>query len=91
MFFRGHLKTLIHVVHLLQNLPNLESLHTSDVLGKLLETEGGPGQPTAVLGSKHILCWGFEDLLSTPDKENVAVPASEKDKEKQGTCSRLFL
>lgn len=89
MFYRGHLKTLIHVVHLLQNLPNLESLHTSDVLGKLLETEGGPGQPTAVLGSKHILCWGFEDLLNTPDKENVAVPASEKDKEKQG--SWLFI
>lgn len=78
------MKTFIHTVYLLQNLPNLRSLQTSDVLGKLLDTEGGPGQPTSLLGNKHILCWGFEDLLSTPDKETVAAPPTEKDKEKPG-------
>ncbi|XP_055995500.1 probable E3 ubiquitin-protein ligase HECTD4 isoform X2 [Ostrea edulis] len=79
---RGHLKIFIHAVHLLQNLQNLESLQATDVLGKLLETEGGHGQPTSVLGSKHILCWGFEDLLSIPEKENATGSSNEKEKEK---------
>jgi E3 ubiquitin-protein ligase HECTD4 len=47
----------------------------ADILGKLLETEGGPGHVPALLGSKHILCWGFEDLLSGTEKES-----GEKDK-----------
>jgi E3 ubiquitin-protein ligase HECTD4 len=84
MICRGHLKIFIHAVHLLQNLPNLESLQANDVLGKLLETEGGPGQPTSILGSKHILCWGFEDLLTISEKENATAPSNEKDKEKPG-------
>ncbi|XP_062590799.1 probable E3 ubiquitin-protein ligase HECTD4 isoform X2 [Saccostrea cucullata] len=95
---RGHLKTFTHAVHLLQNLPNLDTLQISDVLAKLLDTEGGPGQPTSILGSKHILCWGFEDLLSTPEKETPAAPANEKEKEKSEAeigrslaCDGVFL
>ncbi|KAJ8312853.1 hypothetical protein KUTeg_010226 [Tegillarca granosa] len=74
---RGHLKTFIHAVHLLQSLNDLTSLKVADILTKLLDTEGGQAQPTAILGSKHILCWGFEDMLGGQDKET-----QEKDKEK---------
>lgn len=72
---RGHLKTFIHTVHLLQKLPDLQALPVGDILAKLLETEGGQGHVPAILGSKHVLCWGFEDLLSGTEKES-----GEKDK-----------
>ena len=75
IFFRGHLKTFIHTVHLLQKLPDLQALPVGDILTKLLETEGGQGHVPAILGSKHVLCWGFEDLLSGSEKES-----GEKDK-----------
>lgn len=72
---RGHLKTFIHTVHLLLTLKDIDALQVADILAKLLETEGGPGHVPALLGSKHILCWGFEDLLSGTEKES-----GEKDK-----------
>ena len=59
----------------------------ADVLNKLLLMDGGQGQPSAVLGSKHIVCWGFEDLLTINDNkeqphtaQNQTTQASEKDK-----------
>lgn len=69
------MKTFIHAVHLLLSLKNISSLPVVDILGKLIETEGGQGHVPAVLSSKHILCWGFEDLLSGTEKES-----GEKDK-----------
>ena len=73
--FRGHLKTFIHAVHLLLTLKDIGALPVSDILCKLIETEGGQGHVPAILGSKHILCWGFEDLLNGTEKES-----GEKDK-----------
>ena len=75
--FRGHLKTFIHTVHLLQSLTDLPTLPVSDILIKLLETEGGQGPPPGLSGNKHVLCWGLEDMLASPEKE-----AKDKDKEK---------
>ena len=62
----------------------------ADILTRLLETEGGPGQPSAVLGSKHLISWGFEDQLSlsasnTEHTVKEAKEAAEKDKDK-GVC-----
>ena len=70
---RGHLNTFIHTVHLLQGLGTLQDLPVGDIIKKLLEMEGGQGQPSSVVGSKHILCWGFEDMLQYAEKE---VPAN---------------
>ena len=51
MFYdRGDLKTFIHVVHLLQILEELPSLPVRDILQKLLEMEGGQGQPSSLMG-----------------------------------------
>lgn len=63
------MKTFIHTVHLLQTLPDLQSLPVSDVLGRLLDTEGGQGPPPGLTGSKHVLCWAIEDLLNSAEKE----------------------
>ncbi|KAI8513245.1 putative E3 ubiquitin-protein ligase HTD4 [Branchiostoma belcheri] len=63
------LKTLLHTVHLLQRLQTtLSPLPVAELLFKLLQTEGGPGLTTSLLGSKHLLCWGFEDMLTNIDK-----------------------
>ena len=69
IYFRGHLKTFVHTVHLLQKLKDLGPLPVADTMTKLLQTEGGQGQPTSLVGSKHISCWGFEDMLSSVEKE----------------------
>ena len=66
----------------------------ADILTQLLETEGGPGQPSAVLGSKHLISWGFEDQLSlsAPPTEHAvkeAKEAAEKEKEK-GVIAQPF-
>ena len=67
--FRGHLKTFVHVVHLLQNCKALSAIdgqiQVSDILQKLLGTHGGPGHSTALLGIKHAICWGFDDTLNS--------------------------
>ncbi|KAK3084084.1 hypothetical protein FSP39_007865 [Pinctada imbricata] len=92
---RGHLKTFIHVVNLLQTLPDLKTLNVNDVLSKLLDTEGGHGQLTSILGAKHVLCWGMDDMLGGQEKETT----DNKDKEKQSdgdvgrsvACDGVFL
>ena len=66
----------------------------ADVLLKLLDTEGGQSQCTSVLGNKHVLCWGFEDMLGSTEKESAQ---NEKEKDTKGkiavnsvlTCSLL--
>ena len=58
-------------------LKDIEQLPLADILAHLLDTEGGPGQTISVLGNKHAVCWGFEDLLNPSEKD----PA-EKEKEK---------
>ena len=75
IYSRGHLETLIHAVHLLQHLEDQPVLPISNVLYKLLEMEGGAGPPSAMLGNRHIICWGFEDLLSNREKEAAAANA----------------
>jgi len=40
--------------------------------------EGGPGSPSCLLGGKHSVSWGFEDMLPTPD--NSAGGAESKGK-----------
>lgn len=34
---------------------------------RLLLLEGGPGSPSCLLGGKHNVSWGYEDMLPTPD------------------------
>ena len=43
--FRGHLKTMVHVVYLLNRLKDERFLLVRDVLTKLQKTEGGRNQP----------------------------------------------
>ncbi|XP_058014322.1 probable E3 ubiquitin-protein ligase HECTD4 isoform X2 [Ahaetulla prasina] len=64
---RGSLKTFVHTVHLLQKQTDLGSLPVADVLYRLLLLEGGPGSPSCLLGAKHTVSWGFEDMLPAPD------------------------
>ncbi|XP_054852988.1 probable E3 ubiquitin-protein ligase HECTD4 isoform X3 [Eublepharis macularius] len=64
---RGSLKTFVHTVHLLQKQSDLGSLPVADVLYRLLLLEGGPGSPSCLLGGKHMVSWGFEDMLPAPD------------------------
>lgn len=73
------MKTFIHTIHLLQSLSDLQSLPVSDILVKLLETEGGQGPPPGLSGNKHVLCWALEDMLAGPEKEPKE---KEKDKNK---------
>ncbi|XP_063396384.1 probable E3 ubiquitin-protein ligase HECTD4 [Mytilus trossulus] len=82
---RGHLKTFIHTIHLLQSLSDLQSLPVSDILVKLLETEGGQGPPPGLSGNKHVLCWALEDMLAGPEKEPKE---KEKDKNKDSDAGR---
>ncbi|XP_071790886.1 probable E3 ubiquitin-protein ligase HECTD4 isoform X2 [Asterias amurensis] len=78
---RGSTSTIIHTIHLLQRHEgNLGSLPVADILHKLLRLEGGPGCTSSLLGSKHMVCWGFEDLLSDGGKNG-----DEKEKEKDTT------
>ncbi|XP_016414650.1 probable E3 ubiquitin-protein ligase HECTD4 [Sinocyclocheilus rhinocerous] len=74
---RGSLKTFIHTVHLLQKQTDLGQLPVADVLHRLLLLEGGPGSPSCLLGAKHSVSWGFEDMLPTP--ESSAAGAESKD------------
>ncbi|XP_058850690.1 probable E3 ubiquitin-protein ligase HECTD4 isoform X1 [Acipenser ruthenus] len=67
---RGSLKTLIHTVHLLQKQTDLGYLPVADVLYRLLVLEGGPGSPSCLLGGKHMVSWGFEDMLPVPDNSS---------------------
>ncbi|XP_071946536.1 probable E3 ubiquitin-protein ligase HECTD4 isoform X2 [Antedon mediterranea] len=80
---RGSIKTLIHTVHLLQKLSNeIKSLPVAKILYKLLQLAGGPGCPSSLLGTKHILCWGFEDMLSITER------GSDQDKDKENEFGR---
>ena len=78
------MKTFIHTIHLLLTLTDIDTLQVSDILGKLIDTEGGPGHVPALLGSKHILSWGFEDMLTTTEKDSG-------EKEKRNLVISLFL
>lgn len=42
---------------------------------RLLLLEGGPGSPSCLLGGKHSVSWGFEDMLPTPDNSAGAAEA----------------
>ncbi|XP_058136974.1 probable E3 ubiquitin-protein ligase HECTD4 isoform X6 [Dasypus novemcinctus] len=75
---RGSLKTFVHTVHLLQKQTDLGSLPVADVLYRLLLLEGGPGSPSCLLGGKHIVSWGYEDMLPAPDS-NTASSSENKD------------
>lgn len=81
-------------MHLLQGLTDLQSLPVADVLHRLLETEGGQGQPSALLGSKHLIGWGFEDQLSLASGPDPSVKetkdSTEKDKEKGRIEEQIF-
>ncbi|KAM6340042.1 LOW QUALITY PROTEIN: putative E3 ubiquitin-protein ligase HECTD4 [Alca torda] len=81
---RGSLKTFVHTVHLLQKQTDLGSLPVSDVLYRLLLLEGGPGSPSCLLGGKHIVSWGFEDMLPAPDANSSS--SSENKDADLGRC-----
>ena len=51
-------------------------LPISNVVCKLLAMEGGAGPPCAMLGNKHMICWGFEDLLTNREKEAAVAAAA---------------
>uniref|UniRef100_A0A8B9YQS4 HECT domain E3 ubiquitin protein ligase 4 n=1 Tax=Bos mutus grunniens TaxID=30521 RepID=A0A8B9YQS4_BOSMU len=75
---RGSLKTFVHTVHLLQKQTDVGSLPVADVLYRLLLLEGGPGSPSCLLGGKHIVSWGYEDMLPAPDS-NTGSSSENKD------------
>ncbi|XP_045441577.1 probable E3 ubiquitin-protein ligase HECTD4 isoform X11 [Pipistrellus kuhlii] len=75
---RGSLKTFVHTVHLLQKQTDLGYLPVADVLYRLLLLEGGPGSPSCLLGGKHIVSWGYEDMLPAPDS-NTSSSSENKD------------
>ncbi|XP_006894741.1 PREDICTED: probable E3 ubiquitin-protein ligase HECTD4 [Elephantulus edwardii] len=75
---RGSLKTFVHTVHLLQKQTDLGSLPVADVLYRLLILEGGPGSPSCLLGGKHIVSWGYEDMLPAPES-NTGSNSENKD------------
>uniref|UniRef100_A0AAY5EYU7 HECT domain-containing protein n=1 Tax=Electrophorus electricus TaxID=8005 RepID=A0AAY5EYU7_ELEEL len=76
---RGSLKTFIHTVHLLQKQTDLGQLPVADVLYRLLLLEGGPGSPSCLLGGKHSVSWGFEDMLPTPDSNAAGSESKDTD------------
>uniref|UniRef100_A0A8D0SB62 HECT domain-containing protein n=1 Tax=Sus scrofa TaxID=9823 RepID=A0A8D0SB62_PIG len=45
---------------------------------RLLLLEGGPGSPSCLLGGKHIVSWGYEDMLPAPDS-NTGSSSESKD------------
>ena len=59
----------VHTVHLLLHLTDIHHLPVADLLERLLETEGGRSQPSSLSGNRHVLCWGFEDALSSHEKQ----------------------
>ncbi|CAB1321868.1 unnamed protein product [Coregonus sp. 'balchen'] len=75
----GSLKTFIHTVHLLQKQTDLGQLPVADVLYRLLVLEGGPGSPSCLLGGKHSVSWGFEDMLPTPDSSAGGAESKDTD------------
>lgn len=84
-FPRGHVKTFIHTVHLVQQLRDIPPLSVADILSSLLECEGGQGQVSSFLGSKYVLSWGLDDLLGPANSDATAAESketNEKDKEK---------
>ncbi|GFO01126.1 probable e3 ubiquitin-protein ligase hectd4 [Plakobranchus ocellatus] len=88
---RGHVKTFIHAIDLLQQLGNVPPLQVTDILSSLLECEGGQGQITSFLGSKYILSWGMDDLLGPSSLEAAAADGketNEKDKDKDQELGR---
>lgn len=72
------MKTFIHTIYLLQKLPELGSLAVANTLNKLLALQGGFGYPSALLGSKHILCWSFEDLLNSDPEAVIDMVVSDR-------------
>lgn len=76
---RGSLKTFIHTVHLLQKQTDLGQLPVADVLYRLLLLEGGPGSPSCLLGGKHSVSWGFEDMLPTPESSPAGADTKDAD------------
>ncbi|KAH9492171.1 hypothetical protein Btru_026483 [Bulinus truncatus] len=88
---RGHVKTFIHTVHLLQQLSDIPPLPVAEMLSSLLECEGGQGQISCFLGSKYILSWGVDDLLGSSNADTVSSDTKEsndKDKEKDQDLGR---
>ncbi|ESO97623.1 hypothetical protein LOTGIDRAFT_228255 [Lottia gigantea] len=80
---RGHVDTFVHAADLLQQLPDLLSLNVGGILYGLLDTRGNggtSGQPATLLGNKHAVSWGFEDMLNIVSEKPAET--EEKDKEK---------
>ena len=76
------METFIHTIHLLQRLSDVPQLPVADLVGRLLETEGGSSQPSAVVGPRHIVSWGFEDLISASSDNSTAEIISDKESNK---------
>ena len=62
----------------------------ADIVHKLLKLEGGPGCTSSLLGSKHIVCWGFEDMLRPTAGDQKSGEDKDKDKEK-GRLTLFFV
>ncbi|XP_063951694.1 probable E3 ubiquitin-protein ligase HECTD4 [Lytechinus pictus] len=81
---RGSTGTFIHTTHLLQQLaPSIGPLPIADILQRLLRLEGGPGSPSYLHGSRHVVCWGFEDMLGEKEEKT-----EDKEKEKESITGR---
>ncbi|MGH0164289.1 UNVERIFIED_CONTAM: hypothetical protein FKN15_048020 [Acipenser sinensis] len=57
------------------------------IVYELLVLEGGPGSPSCLLGGKHMVSWGFEDMLPVPD--NSSGSGSDSKGERNTGLSRL--
>ena len=70
---RNSTKTVLHTVHLLQAADNITALPVYDIIYILGALEGGPSVPAALTGSKHVVCWAYDDQLgSDTDLEDGA-------------------
>ncbi|XP_076346000.1 putative E3 ubiquitin-protein ligase HECTD4 isoform X3 [Tachypleus tridentatus] len=65
---RGSLQMMLHVIYLLQKMPELNSLPVADILQNLRQVRNLC--TSSVIGSKHILSWPFEDRLTSKGDKN---------------------
>ena len=75
---------------MVSTLHTVQSLHCGDLpvgrmLKQLLETSGGPGEPTALTGPLHHTCWDHTDVISVPADINTS-----KDNNKCESLSLIF-
>ena len=79
---RNSTKTVLHTVYLLEKIKTISCLPVYDIIYILGALEGGPNLPATLTGSKHLVCWAYDDQLacerdSQVGQETEPAPAPE--------------